>query len=95
MTRLAPQQRIEVPDGVLMRELQGESVLLNLDSECYFGLDEIGTRMWAVLTTTPDVGAAMEALLAEFEVDAERLHGDLADFVESLSSAGLIRVVPA
>lgn len=89
---LAPDHRIEIPDGVMMRELQGEAVLLNLDSECYFGLDEVGTRMWAALTTQPTAGAAFEALLAEYEVAPEELRADLAEFVEALAAAGLVRV---
>jgi hypothetical protein len=95
MARLTPEHRIEVPDGVLMRDLQGEAVILNLDSECYFGLDEVGTRMWAALTTTPDVAAATDALLAEFDVEPEQLRTDLDEFVAALADAGLVRVNPA
>jgi len=38
--------RVEVPKNVLVRFLGKECVLLNLKSEIYYGLDEIGTRMW-------------------------------------------------
>ena len=54
---------VRAPGHVLVRELEGESVLLNLDSEAYFGLDEVGTRMWAVLTTSPTIQAAYDELL--------------------------------
>lgn len=37
-------KRITVPENVMMRELDGESVLLNLDLGIYFGLDDIGTN---------------------------------------------------
>jgi hypothetical protein len=87
-------RRIEIPDSVLIRELQGESVLLNLDSESYFGLDEVGTRMWSALTTTPDTDAACAVLLKEYDVAPERLRDDLAAFIDSLAEAGLIRVAP-
>ena len=89
---LSSEMRIEIPEGVLLRELQGEAVILNLDSESYFGLDEVGTRMWAALASAPDVGAATRALLEEFDVPAEELARDLAEFVESLAAAGLVRV---
>ena len=89
---LSSEMRIEIPEGVLLRELQGEAVILNLDSESYFGLDEVGTRMWAALTSAPDVGAATRALLEEFDVPAEELARDLAELVESLAAAGLVRV---
>ena len=86
-------KRVEIPEGVLVRELQGESVLLNLDSECYFGLDEVGTRMWGALTSTADVEAACDALLVEYAVERERLHSDLLAFIETLAGEGLVRVV--
>ena len=87
-------RRIEIPEGVLVRELQGESVLLNLDSESYFGLDEVGTRMWNALVTSADTDAACEALLAEYDVAPERLRADLDEFVARLARAGLVRVAP-
>ena len=84
--------RAVAPEGVLVRELGGESVLLNLESESYFGLDEIGTRMWAALTGSPTLEAALEVLLVEYEVERAQLQADLEAFVEKLSAAGLIDV---
>ena len=51
---------ISVPDCVLVRDLDGESVALNLHTERYYGLDEAATRMWTVLTTSLDIQAAFE-----------------------------------
>lgn len=82
--------KVSVPADVLARELQGESVLLNLKSETYFGLDEVGTRMWTVLTTSPSVGAAYEVLLAEYDVTPEKLRQDLEDLLRQLVDKGLL-----
>ena len=49
--------RVTVPDDVLISQLQEETVILNLDSERYYGLDSIGTRMLAVLTTSDSIEA--------------------------------------
>jgi hypothetical protein len=81
-----------VPADVLTQELQGESVLLNVHSGRYFGLDDVGTRMWSVLTTAESLKAARDALLAEYNVDAERLEHDLRTLVEKLVEHGLIEV---
>ncbi len=81
---------VRAPAHVLVRELQGESVLLNLDSETYFGLDEVGTRMWAVLTTAPSIQVAYEALLAEYAVEPEVLRKDLEALVGELMERGLL-----
>ena len=85
-------RRVSVPDGVLVRELDGESVLLNVHSEKYFGLDEVGTRMWAALTRFRNLESAHHALLDEFEVEPERLRADLEALVTELAAHGLLVV---
>ena len=85
-------KRVSAREGVLVRELQGELVLLNLDSEAYFGLDEMGTRMWAVLTQSPTVGAVFDTLAGEYEVEPRQLEEDLGRFIEGLQEAGLIEL---
>ena len=85
-------QSVSVPTGVLFRELDGEAVLLNLDSEAYLGLDEVGTRMWTVLTTSDSVQAAYETLLAEYDVAPDVLHRDIAKLVRELAAHGLLEL---
>jgi hypothetical protein len=84
--------RASVPADVLVQELQGESVLLNVGTGRYFGLDEVGTRMWAVLTTAESLQAAYDTLLAEYDVDGQRLEGDFRTLVEKLVEHGLVEV---
>src|SRR3974390_1321052 len=47
--------RVEVAKHALVRFIEKESVLLNLDTECYYGLDEVGTRMWQMVTAAPSI----------------------------------------
>ena len=89
---LTPTQRIAVPKDVLVSQIGGETVLLNLVTERYFGLDDIGTRMWVALTTSDSVQAACELLLDEYNVARDQLWHDLLDLVEQLRSRGLIEV---
>ena len=85
-------QRLSVPDNVLFRELEGESVILDLDSEQYFGLDEVGTRMWQAVTEADSIQAAHDALLDEYEVEADTLRTDLSELLDTLLARGLIEV---
>lgn len=87
---LPPSTRFAVPDHVLVRELGGESVLLNLDTETYFGLDETGTRFWAALTSYPSLEEACRALDGVWDVDAERLERDVVELAEALVEKGLL-----
>jgi hypothetical protein len=82
--------RLRAPEDVLLSELEGESVLLNLKTEIYFGLDEVGTRMWAAVTAADSVQAAYDALKEEYDVDPERLREDLNDIVDKLVENGLL-----
>lgn len=81
---------LRVPDGVLMRELGREAVVLHLESQSYFGLDEVAARMWVHLVSSPSIQAAWEALLAEFDVEPEVLRSDLEAFVAELVGRGLL-----
>ncbi len=84
--------RVTLPEGVLVRELDGESVVLDLKSEKYFGLDEVGARMWTVLVGAESIQAAYESLLAEYDVEADRLRADLEKLIGELVENGLLVV---
>ena len=84
--------RVTVPDDVLISNLQDESVLLNLDSERYYGLDDVGTRMLTVLSTSNSIEAAYESLREEYDVDGEVLRRDLLSLIEQLVSQGLVKI---
>jgi len=84
--------RVRVPDDVLVSRLQEESVILNLDSERYYGLDNVGTRVLSVLTNSDSIEAAYQSLLAEYDVDGNVLRQDLLALVESLLQQGLVQV---
>src|SRR5579863_1554672 len=86
--------RASVPQHVLVRFLDREAVLLNLETERYFGLDETGTRMWQVVTAAPRIDAAYEELLAEFEVEPEELRSNFAELLKRLMDNGLLEVLP-
>lgn len=87
--------RVRVPDDVLISNLQEESVILNLDSERYYGLDDVGTRFLSVLNTADSIEAAYEKLRGEYDVDAKNLRHDLLELVEDLVGQGiLIRANP-
>lgn len=90
MSDLSFDQAVHIPETVLVRVLDEESVLLNLDSETYFGLDAVGTRMWTLLTTAPSIQAAYETLLTEYDVAPDVLRYDLQALLQQLLEQGLL-----
>jgi hypothetical protein len=55
--------KVTIPSHVLMRVLDKESVLLNTQTEHYFGLDAMGTRMWKAVTAAPNIENGFQELL--------------------------------
>jgi coenzyme PQQ synthesis protein D (PqqD) len=87
--------RVVTPAHVLVRILDRESVLLNLETEQYFGLDETGTRMWQLVTASPNIETAYQELIAEFDVEPELLRSHLMELLTRLVESGLLQVTPA
>ena len=85
-------QTITPSPEVISQEVSGETVLLDLQSENYFGLDEVGTRIWQLIKETDDLQAIFETLLAEYDVSEERLRQDLDTLLGEISGLGLIRL---
>src|SRR5258705_8863584 len=86
--------RVSVPSHVLVRFLDKESVLLNIETERYFGLDETGTRMWQLVTDAPSLDVAYEQLLAEFDVEPELLRSNYLELLDRLVDNRLLQVLP-
>lgn len=77
---------------VLMQEIRGEAVLLDLASEKYFGLDAVGTRAWTLMSAAGDLRTVHARLCEEFDAPPERIASDLLALMQSLSDAGLVRL---
>lgn len=85
-------QRVILSPEAMFQEIGGEGVILDLASSSYFGLDEVGVRLWQLLKNNPSLQTACDILLAEYDVDATQLEEDLARLVGQLAEAGLATV---
>ena len=79
-------------EDVLFREVDGEAVILNLDTEIYFGLNDSGTAIWLALTESENFREAIKRLLQEFEVEEAELRADVGKLVGTLEAKGLVEV---
>ena len=91
MTELT-NKKLKILPEVHSQEVGGETVLLDLQSESYFGLDEVGTRVWQLLQDSRDMEFIFKTILNEYDVEEEQLRKDLEDLVEKLVDAGLISI---
>lgn len=86
---MSDDRTVRISDRVMTRNVGGETVLLNLDSETYFGLDEVGTDMLETLETGSTVENAIRDLATRWEADPATLRRDLCDLVDGLVEHGL------
>ena len=89
---IAFDKRVRVSPDVLISDVGGESVLLNLKTESYFGLDVVGARMWAAVTDAESIEAAYAALQTQYDVAPERLRSDLDELLGKLVEHGLVEL---
>ena len=88
-------RRVVCPEKLVVRELAGEAILLSLDSEKYYSLNDVGFRMWTALTGSDSIGAAYERLLLEYEVQPQELLHDLDLLLKDCMAHCLLEIVPA
>jgi hypothetical protein len=90
--KFQPTDHFSVSEEVLSQEVNGETVLLDLEGESYFGLNEVGTRIWQLLNEGLNVGLVLDALDDEYDVGREQLESDVEELLGSLLGPGLIKL---
>ena len=81
---------LSIPPQVMSRLVDDETVLLDLESGMYFGLDGVGKRIWESISEGNSLSETAAIIAAEFEVDKERAQADLITFVSDLLERGLL-----
>jgi hypothetical protein len=85
---------LRVADGVLTRMAGSEMVLLDLDSEEFFGLDGVGARVFELLEEPRSFDDVITTLLREYDVDPETLTADVTALVSDLVARKLVVIDP-
>jgi len=88
-------KRVSISDAVIFQEIEGECVLLNMTSEQYYGLDNVGTRMWQLLSEHGKPSVVLEQLRKYYQIDEGTLRRDLGAFIAELQAEGLVEVEAA
>jgi hypothetical protein len=82
--------RFEAASHVVQCELAGEAVLLDTKGGLYFGLDEVGTKIWSMATSGVTVADICNRIESEYHVQRERLEADVRRLLAELSERNLI-----
>lgn len=85
-----PDTILIIPPQVMSRLVDDETVLLDLESGMYFGLDGVGKKIWDSVTEGCSIGEIAAIITAEYEVDEERAQADVVAFTSELVERGLL-----
>ena len=72
------------------RVIEGEAVILSLDTKAFRGLNPVGSRVWELIDGRRNVDEIVEAIAREFDVARERAAEDVRAFVRALLDRGLV-----
>ena len=85
-----PDTRLSIPKQVMSRLVGEETVLLDLQSGMYFGLDGVGMRIWESIGKGLTLGETSKVIMSEFEVDEATAQSDVFEFFSDLVERGLL-----
>ena len=83
------------PDSdVILTELKnGETVLLHLGSQTYYGLNETGSRIWHLMNKGFTLGEIAKKIQVHFDVELNRAQNCVNDLAADLADAKLVSFV--
>ena len=79
-------------ESLMFSDLDGETVMMSTESGKYYGLDDIGSRIWELIEQPHSVGDLCDTLITEFEVDRDTCQQHVLDFLEELKDEGIVTV---
>ena len=78
--------------GHLATDLGNEMVIFNTQNEKYYGLNDVGTRVWALIQEPRTIDEIVGTIAKEYEVEPERFERDLTKLLQDLQSANLVEI---
>ena len=84
--------KLSIPPQVMSRLVGDETVLLDLASGVYFGLDGVGKRIWESVADGNSLGEAVDVIVAEYEVEETQAQADVIAFANQLIERGRVDV---
>ena len=85
--------KISVLPQVVARAVGKETVLLDLASGTYFGLDPVGSRIWQLMEENKTLAEICDVMIEEYEVSREELERDVLALLRQLADKQLVTVI--
>lgn len=83
---------VSAAKGQVSSDLAGEVVLLSLETGMYYGLDQVGARVWDLMKDPVRVADLCATIVQEYDVDAAECERDVLELLNQMASAGLVEI---
>jgi hypothetical protein len=90
--RLPPDAVAVVTDDQLSTRLADEIVILGLRDSVYYGLSDVGARIWDLVQTRRTLGEILSVLVEEYDVSREEAAAGLDRLIRELETRGLVAI---
>jgi hypothetical protein len=90
---VSPSTTVAATSGHISSDLAGEEIILDLAEGTYYGLNEVGADIWALLSSPRRVSDICAKLEEEYDVERDVLERDVVDLLSEMHERGLVRVV--
>ena len=84
---------LHIPTIVSFTFVDEDAVLLNMQTNQYYLLDEVGARLWGLLRDGRSLRESYQTLLEEYDVESAQLEQDVLELLDNLKEQGLVEIV--
>ena len=84
---------VQASDDVVVSQLDDEIVMMSIEKGAYYGLDEIGSRVWELLAAPRTVSEICDTLVQEYDVARAQCEQDMQEWFTELAGEDLIRII--
>lgn len=85
-------KKVKISDNVLFQEIDNEYVLLNMETEQYFGLNDIGAKVWQIISQDGTTDILVKKIISEYDVPSDTLTSDIYQLLDELNKEQLITI---
>lgn len=81
-------------DEQLSTTIDGEAVILQLESGRYYGFNEVASRIWELVQEPRTIGEVRDEVLSTYDVSSDRCTQDVRSILSEMAAADLIEIDP-
>lgn len=86
------ESKIIIPETLLLQKIDEETILLDINTQEYFSLNELGGIIWELLSKKNNLNEIKSELLSSFDIEEKQIENDILNFINALIEKGLIEI---